>query len=512
MSNILEHQRQRLEEIECIEEAISSRLQRNPHLVPDGNTNVLLPSKRQKRPWNEMMQQKHELRYLSQQMMNKGKEVKDTKESLKEEFINELDQLNDPKRTFALFDEMFQDLQSKAQAQAQAQTSTDTHSGSLAVSYLMYSSTPKSEWIQSSSSSSSTSTRKRTKKKYILSEAASHIDLNEVFAYEEGSGRYLDLRLFYSWYRDHIDNQSTYTEYLSLWWVLPYKKEKKADGYNEYVTQLYTYLIDFYRRSHPLNQIPPEVQINDHDGNDLEPVEGAKIFCGSCNKWFTKQSVYQGHLTGKKHQMNKVKQLEPIIMLLVTKYLNEERGATITHHERLPLMTDRERELERINNEGYGSEYTSVDENDEDRIDSDEELKNKNDDDDEDDDVNSKDLPIGPDGRPMPFWLYRLQGLHRSFECEICGNVSYKGRLLFEKHFNNTKHQQGLKFLGISEDKLVLFKNITLISEANDLWMQIKKQKRLDAAELEEAVEVEDNEGNVMSVKDYNDLKRQGLL
>lgn len=46
-----------------------------------------------------------------------------------------------------------------------------------------------------------------------------------------------------------------------------------------------------------------------------------------------------------------------------------------------------------------------------------------------------KDYPIGWDGKPIPYWLYKLHGLGIEYKCEICGNASYFGRKAFEKHF-----------------------------------------------------------------------------
>jgi splicing factor 3A subunit 3 len=37
-------------------------------------------------------------------------------------------------------------------------------------------------------------------------------------------------------------------------------------------------------------------------------------------------------------------------------------------------------------------------------------------------------LPLGWDGKPIPYWLYKLHGLNQEFKCEICGNQSYWGR------------------------------------------------------------------------------------
>ena len=30
-------------------------------------------------------------------------------------------------------------------------------------------------------------------------------------------------------------------------------------------------------------------------------------------------------------------------------------------------------------------------------------------------------LPLGWDGKPIPYWLYKLHGLNLEFKCEICG-------------------------------------------------------------------------------------------
>jgi len=39
-------------------------------------------------------------------------------------------------------------------------------------------------------------------------------------------------------------------------------------------------------------------------------------------------------------------------------------------------------------------------------------------------------LPLGWDGKPIPYWLYKLHGLNQEFKCEICGNyrcASFEG-------------------------------------------------------------------------------------
>jgi hypothetical protein len=48
---------------------------------------------------------------------------------------------------------------------------------------------------------------------------------------------------------------------------------------------------------------------------------------------------------------------------------------------------------------------------------------------------NPKNLPMGWDGKPIPYWLYKWHGLGIEFKCEICGGASYWGRKAFERHF-----------------------------------------------------------------------------
>ena len=64
-------------------------------------------------------------------------------------------------------------------------------------------------------------------------------------------------------------------------------------------------------------------------------------------------------------------------------------------------------------------------------------------------------LPLGWDGKPIPYWLYKLHGLNLEFRCEICGNASYWGRRAFERHFREWRHEGGMKALGITNSKKV---------------------------------------------------------
>jgi len=57
---------------------------------------------------------------------------------------------------------------------------------------------------------------------------------------------------------------------------------------------------------------------------------------------------------------------------------------------------------------------------------------------DEDDEIiyNPKNLPLGWDGKPIPYWLYKLHGLNINYNCEICGNQTYRGPKAFQRHFS----------------------------------------------------------------------------
>ncbi|KAI7978896.1 hypothetical protein LOK49_Contig652G00004 [Camellia lanceoleosa] len=96
-------------------------------------------------------------------------------------------------------------------------------------------------------------------------------------------------------------------------------------------------------------------------------------------------------------------------------------------------------------------------------------------DDDEQQIYNPLKLPMGWDGKPIPYWLYKLHGLGQEFKCEICGNHSYWGRRAYERHFKEWRHQHGMRCLGIPNTKN--FNEITSIEEAKQLWERIQERQ-----------------------------------
>ena len=127
---------------------------------------------------------------------------------------------------------------------------------------------------------------------------------------------------------------------------------------------------------------------------------------------------------------------------------------------------------------------------------------------------NPKNVPLDFDGKPIPYWLFKLHGLNHYYPCEICGGESYRGRRNFELHFGETRHAAGMRSLGIPNTKH--FHGVTKIDDAQELWSRL--QQKFGSLgqggwnEEEEKEEYEDSQGNVLSRTAYEDLARQNLL
>jgi len=122
---------------------------------------------------------------------------------------------------------------------------------------------------------------------------------------------------------------------------------------------------------------------------------------------------------------------------------------------------------------------------------------------------NPKNLPLDWDGKPIPYWLYKLHGLNISYPCEICGGHKYKGLKPFQKHFAEWRHAHGMRCLGIPNT--AHFVGVTQIKEAQQLWAKLKAEKTAERFNPETEEEFEDNLGNVLNKKTFDDLRRQGL-
>ncbi|KAM9320540.1 splicing factor 3A subunit 3 isoform 2-T2 [Gastrophryne carolinensis] len=147
-----------------------------------------------------------------------------------------------------------------------------------------------------------------------------------------------------------------------------------------------------------------------------------------------------------------------------------------------------------------------------DERDEEEEQISESESDDEENEIiyNPKNLPLGWDGKPIPYWLYKLHGLNINYNCEICGNYTYRGPKAFQRHFAEWRHAHGMRCLGIPNT--AHFANVTQIEDAVSLWSKLKQQKALERWQPDTEEEYEDSSGNVVNKKTYEDLKRQGLL
>ena len=392
-------------------------------------------------------------------------------------------------------------------------------------------------------------------------------EIDNMFTGEEGNGRFLDLTMMHEAYLNLPGvKRPTYVQYIDNFDAfepprMPIKRQNKlSDDYLKYVGDLSSYLERFVRRTRPLDDLPKiftkldrefesEWEQGDVPGwgkiehattKAIEPQTegtGQGIWCPDCEKEFSNENVFRGHLTGKKHIKNAERrrtatevsdivtngtprslpsttQLKERVVAghefrirALADILSNERSNTRVNVERKQGMTERERqqELDALFEEDDAAiAAAGADKNDSDS-DSDGEEKI----------YNPLKLPLAWDGKPIPYWLYKLHGLGVEFPCEICGNFVYMGRRAFDKHFSEARHIYGLKCLGITGQGGIgtsLFREITGIEEAVALWEKLKGERRDRETRDEGVVQMEDGEGNVMPERIYLDLQKQGIL
>ncbi|CAG8510432.1 3533_t:CDS:2 [Racocetra fulgida] len=281
-------------------------------------------------------------------------------------------------------------------------------------------------------------------------------DLDKLFSGEEGSGRFLDLHALHEQYVNLKNvKKIDYLTYLSEFDnFADYSRENKHGEYIKYLEELRSYLESFFKRVKPLSNLE-DIQETTQK-NFLQQWESGKfpgwerqigsdedngLFCAACRKGYTKQTVFDAHLKSKKHIKAASAMIEQGITsvdretqekllkeaakerdkrevdiafteALIRKYaeiLSMQREDTKANVERKRALTDRE-QAEEVDDIESESE-------DEDKI------------------YNPLKLPLGWDGKPIPYWLYKLHGLGVEYPCEICGNYVYMGRKAFDRHF-----------------------------------------------------------------------------
>ncbi|RMD40586.1 hypothetical protein DV735_g4525, partial [Chaetothyriales sp. CBS 134920] len=397
-------------------------------------------------------------------------------------------------------------------------------------------------------------------------------EVDKMFTGEEGNGRFLDLTSLHETYLNLPGvKRLTYIQYLDNMDAfeaprMPIKRAGKVtDKYFGYVAELDAYLEGFIRRTRPLDDLPKYfLRIDREFDTAWEKGEvpgwpkladaastaaagpqtegsGSGTWCAACEKEFSNANVYKAHLAGKKHLRNtearEKSQEQPnktaangggsaaagstsnfkerIVALhehrirAMADTLSNERSNTRVNVERRAGMTERERQAEldalfAEDDAALASSYNDRDDGSGSDSDGDEKI------------YNPLKLPLAWDGKPIPFWLYKLHGLGIEFPCGICGNFVYMGRRAYDKHFSEARHIYGLKCLGITNTSgaggINLFREITDIKEALALWEKLKKDKREREQKEDSIVQMEDGEGNVMPERIYRDLQKQGIL
>lgn len=518
----MEAQRQLFEESEALETAILLRFRRNGDLASKCGVkstvggDSTLNTKGTKRPHKESLLLQHEMAYFAEQYERNCKRIKDNFAS--SILSSDITLLKDPYTNLEGFSSRLREIQDKHRGQNVMARSAEPAMAPL----TLFSSAPADEIRVSASG------HPRTKRKYILSRAGHHIKshIDRVFRDSEMLGRRLDLSPLYDEYKRGSGVNGTYIEYLRLFdeFLAEKRGNFSARDYHRYLSELVEYLETFRRNALPLEYGDSQVFKNE-EMKDGVPDAVGQVYCLACDKVFPKETVYRGHLQGKKHkkaasnsQQDRTEvpgapgapgnsgtissaALEKQIQTLA-KQVRLARSEAIYEQERQTVASERERIIESAALAGEESELTGVESG----------ADNESDNSDDDDNLDGGHLPLGTDGTPIPLWLYKLQGLHQRYTCEVCGNHEYRGRQQFDKHFTSARHTRGLGYLGVSDEEMAKFVGVATIAEATDLWKRLRREKRAASDDVENAVEIEDDSGDVMTMKDYVDLKRQGLL
>lgn len=504
---ILETRRRLLEDLEIIEDAISQRFERNPELyysnitkqvLVDGGielpstsamaANRIYKSKKPKRSRKQLVTQQHEINLFLSQALAKQKELSDVNDTIN------VEEYRDENTDFSKFKEAIDQINFKYEDQ---EGFTLDINKSIA-NHRMFSST----------SSKST----------ILSESARDLDLNQIFTRDEQYGDLLDLEKFHGEWLNVIKRADcSFLQFLDILqkfldgseYLLSPPMDRKNERYAQFLIELSQYLEQFFSKVFVLINfaILSQKIESDFERHLIVPIYKSNhgLYCVACGKWFKTSTVFQSHLTGKHHRNNRDKRFTKLqaeykvhrYLTILQSQLEHTRDFVET---KLAFTTEeRVEEMSKLAKMYEEPDYAADEKETEgpetpDNTPSDKKANN------------GVELPRGLDGLPIPLWLYKLQGLDVTYSCEICGNKTYKGRRMFERHFTEPTHSFHLKCLGIQASDA--FKSITSIEEAQNLWKRISGNNTTSSRDIE----VEDEEGNVMTQQVYDELKKQGLV
>ena len=256
----------------------------------------------------------------------------------------------------------------------------------------------------------------------------------------------------------------------------------------------------FLTKDTPLDKLPAKVFAKKKGGG----AKKAKVDSSDGAAATTQNGANNGSSESIADRRVDIARLEFIVTALLDQ-LRPTLEGTRRRIERRTTQTDNERDQE-LEEEINGTTNEAP------RVAQKGEGNNDSDDDDEEDApiYNPKNVPLGWDGKPIPYWLFKLHGLNHFYPCEICGNESYRGRRNFEKHFTESRHAYGMRCLKIPNTKH--FHGVIKIADAQELWGRLRQDIEGGQFDVDEEEEYEDSHGNVLNRAQYEDLARQGLL
>ncbi|KAG9331298.1 hypothetical protein JZ751_019530 [Albula glossodonta] len=315
------------------------------------------------------------------------------------------------------------------------------------------------------------------------------------FTDEEGYGRYLDLHDCYLKYINLKGAEKLeYITYLSTFdQLFDISKDRKNAEYKKYLEMLLEYLQDYTDRVKPL------LDQNELYGKILGEFE-KKWENGTFPGWPKETSSALTH-AGAHLDLSAFSSWEELASLGLDRLksalmaLGLKCGGTLEERAQR-LFSTKGKSLEslepslQLTHENVQRKQARTGEE---REEEEEEQLSESESEDEDNEIiyNPKNLPLGWDGKPIPYWLYKLHGLNINYNCEICGNYTYRGPKAFQRHFAEWRHAHGMRCL---------------------VWAKLKSQKASERWQPDTEEEYEDSSGNVVNKKTYEDLKRQGLL
>ncbi|CCE61176.1 hypothetical protein TPHA_0A00910 [Tetrapisispora phaffii CBS 4417] len=527
MSNI-EERRSLLEDLEVIESSITKRFQRNPELYykyqeglkkvvdPDidlpsktvRNTNKIYKTRKHKRKRKQILLQQYEINEFLDDYRRKEKQLMKQKLDISE--------FRDKGADFVKFEELLESINNEYNNQNE-ETPTNLKLLDKKDKYAMFSSS-----ININSPNN------------ILSKRSQLLDLNNYFSKEEQYGEILNLEQFYSSWLNVVKTADCsilkYILMLNVFldkdeFILNSPMDRKNLRYVDFIRILSKYFESYLEKRYILNNwINFKTELKkSFEKYSIKPIVKEKkgYLCISCGKWFKNSNVYDGHLKGKQHEKHysnrKMFLYNEYKLHRIINYLKYEFDESKAYMERKLAFTNTERnnELKLLTKKYEEPAYNKDEPENTDKYEEDDNSMSNA----AEDRNKSFNMPLGPDGMPIPLWLYKLQGLDIKYNCEICGNKEYQGRKAYENHFSELTHTSHLYFLGIQYSKA--FKGITSIAEAKSLWSSMHASNGSAASfsnqnntklAMTEDIEVEDSEGNVMSKKIYDELKKQNLV